>query len=310
MLKKITDLFRLLRPHQWVKNLFVFAGIIFSHMWTNPTLLTKVALAAAAFALISSTVYIFNDIVDRQSDALHPTKKNRPIVTGAVKISTAILLAILLGTASLSLGFYLSSQIGWILIAYILLSISYTFYLKHIAYLDILAISSGFLLRIFAGTFGVGIRPSMYLIICSLMLTLFLSLSKRYSEQKIKTNESQKYTESTLLKLIYFTGAGTIFSYLFYSIHQDHLQSNHFFAFTLTVPLVSYGILRYIKRLRHENPNYYGVDVAKDLFTDSKLLITIIVWAVLILNFNMTTKFVQPQFINKLVSIKSKGSAT
>lgn len=307
MSKKITALFRLLRPHQWIKNLFVFAGIIFSHLWTNTALLTQVALAAVAFALISSTVYIFNDIIDRDSDALHPTKKNRPLVTGDVKTTTAIFLVILLGTASLSLGFYLSHQIGWILIAYILLSISYTFYLKHIAYLDILAISSGFLLRVFAGTFGVGIKPSIYLIICSLMLTLFLSLSKRYSEQKIKPIETQKYSESTLLKLTYLTAAGTMLSYLFYSIHQDHLQNHHFFAFTLTFPLVSYGILRYIKRLRHENASYYGVDIAKDLFTDSKLLITILIWAILILNFNMTTKFSQPQFINKLVSIQSHG---
>jgi 4-hydroxybenzoate polyprenyltransferase len=173
-------IFQLLRPHQWLKNTFVFAGIIFAHMLWQKAMLLKVIGIAFSFCLLASAIYILNDWHDIKTDAIHPIKKNRPLASGKIKLTTAFGLACILSIISFLLGFWISSRVGQLLLAYLLLNSIYSCWLKKIVVLDALAISAGFLLRILAGTIGIGILPSSWLLICALFLTLYISFGKRY----------------------------------------------------------------------------------------------------------------------------------
>lgn len=281
-------LVKLLRPHQWLKNAFVFAGIVFSHQWQNTVLLQEVFITAIAFCLLSSTMYIFNDIVDRNTDRTHPLKRNRPLAAGDVHLMTAIFLAILLGVSAFTLSFFVTTQVTWILLAYVFLNIAYSCWLKQCMILDVFVISAGFLLRILAGTDGVGIAPSGWLLLCSLMLTLFLGFNKRRSERQAYINANitlpkilEHYGSAFLDKLITITATTTILGYTFYCLQQDNLlhQGTHHFIYT--VPLVMYGIFRYLY-LTDSKP-YGGLDMAQDLLHDLPLLSTIFVWFMVII---------------------------
>jgi hypothetical protein len=174
-------LIRLLRPHQWLKNGFVFLGLLFGHAWTDPVKLGQALWAFAAFSLLASAVYVMNDLVDREQDRLHPKKKSGrwpPVRSaGAAKALAALCL---LGGGAIA---WVPGRLGALdLLAYVLLNVAYSFGLKHVVILDVFIIASGFMLRILAGTLGLGIAPSQWLLLCGLMLTLFLGFAKRRAE--------------------------------------------------------------------------------------------------------------------------------
>ena len=176
------DIIKLLRPEQWIKNCFVFAGIFFSENLRQGPLFLRVTITAIAFSLISSCVYILNDIVDFQSDKMHPRKRFRPLPSGKVNSSLATLLAIILAVCGFTLGYIVSTKVVLILLAYVLINILYSYCLKHVVIVDIFCISAGFMLRILAGTIGVGIIPSNWILLCGMMVTLFLGFAKRRAE--------------------------------------------------------------------------------------------------------------------------------
>ena len=130
-------LLRLMRPHQWVKNVFVFTGLLFGHAWHNELLVQHVIIAAVAFSLISSCIYIFNDIIDREQDRRHPKKQHRPLAAGAVSLTSATLLAGVLGIAAFTLGAWVSPGVLWIILAYAAMNLAYSLRLKHVVILDI-----------------------------------------------------------------------------------------------------------------------------------------------------------------------------
>ena len=154
------ELIRLLRPQQWVKSLFVLVGLLFSHAWGDTSLAWRVLAAAGGFSLVSSCIYILNDIVDREPDRLHPVKRNRPLARGSVSLNAAMILAIVVGTLGGALGSYASPLVAMMLAIYGLMNIAYTLGLKRVVILDVFIIATGFMLRILAGTSGVGIPPS------------------------------------------------------------------------------------------------------------------------------------------------------
>jgi 4-hydroxybenzoate polyprenyltransferase len=165
------ELLKLLRPHQWVKNGFVFVGLLFGQIDDAPSLVRSVLCAAAAFCLVSSCVYILNDIIDRKADRAHPQKRARPLASGSVSIGQGIALAFVCGGAGLALGALASATVVVMLLAYLSLNLAYSAGLKNVAILDVFIIAAGFMLRIFAGTWGVNIVPSHWLLLCERSLS-------------------------------------------------------------------------------------------------------------------------------------------
>ena len=180
-MKSLTPLIRLMRPHQWLKNAFVFAGLLFSHTWGNGPLVQRVVQAFLAFCAFSSLVYILNDWHDRAADAQHPGKRHRPLASGVVSPQSALLLAAMLLAFALWMAW--GRQVLLLLLAlYLALNLAYSWRLKHVPVVDVSIIASGFMLRLLAGTVAVGIPPSRWLLLTGLFIALFLGFSKRKAE--------------------------------------------------------------------------------------------------------------------------------
>jgi len=277
------DLFILLRPQQWIKNGFVFIGFFFAEQFTNFLLFSQVLFAALAFCLASSCVYIFNDIADIQRDRLHPRKKNRPLPSGKVTESYAKALSTLLGVSALFLGLYVSPKVALMLICYLFINVLYTTWLKNVVILDVFCICAGFMLRIFAGTTGVGIPPSEWLLLCGMMLTLFLGFTKRRAELKGLENNGEdfrkvlsQYEPRFLDEVIAICAAGVIITYSLYTMDQSTVGVHHTSALIYTVPFVIYGVFRYLYLLHNYNQ---GEDPASDVVRDSHMIICMLGWA-------------------------------
>jgi 4-hydroxybenzoate polyprenyltransferase len=272
-------LLKLLRPHQWSKNLFVFAGLIFAHAWQNFFLVSQAIMAAATFTLTASSMYIFNDLLDRKTDRDHPVKKDRPLAAGTFNTMPAIAWALGLLSLALIFSFIFTAKVGWILLAYVGISAIYSGFLKHVILIDVFVIAAGFLLRVLAGTTGIGIPPSNWLLLCTLLLTLFLGFCKRRAEQSIKPS----YSRTLLDKLISITATGSIICYMFYTLYQDNLFNHGAARLIYTVPLVIYGLFRYLYLLDNDHFHYIGSDIARDIVRDRHLLIVILVWLSMII---------------------------
>jgi len=277
-------LIKLLRPHHWTKNLFVFTGILFSHDWENASLWLDVLMTALAFSLTSSAVYVINDIADREQDRLHPEKCRRPIASGAVDLNTARILGGVVMLVGLGLAYLVSIEALGIIVIYLLMNLAYSAGLKHVAILDVFIIALGFMLRILAGTIGVGIPPSQWLLLCGFMITLFLGFAKRSSEMMALEDAGvdhrkslEDYNMSLLDLMLGITGAATIMTYSLYTMSESTISIHGTSQLIYTVPFVTYGIFRYILLLHRHGQ---GTDPSSDLFKDPQMLITGIGWAV------------------------------
>jgi 4-hydroxybenzoate polyprenyltransferase len=276
-------LIRLLRPHQWLKNGFVLVGLLFGHAWNDQDTLTRAALSFAAFCLLSSAVYIFNDLLDRDADRLHPEKRSRPLASGQVGVSAALLLLAACLCASFWLAFY-ASHAPWVFLAYIAINIAYTLGFKRVVVLDVFMIASGFMLRLLAGTLGIGIAPSHWLLLCGLMLTLFLGFSKRRAELVVLPDDAsghrsvlEHYSISLLDQFITIVAAGTVLSYSLYTVSSETVALHGTNHLMITVPFVLYGLLRYLFRLQLKGG---GGDPARELLTDWHLIGAVAGWLV------------------------------
>ncbi len=283
-MKKMFELLRLMRPYQWVKNGFVFTGLLFGHAWHDPDLVNQVVIAFAAFCLVSSSIYTFNDIVDLKQDRLHPKKSQRPLASGQVSVSAAVMLAALLAVLGLVLAYAASPLVLIILLVYALMNIAYSLRLKHVVILDVFIIATGFMLRILAGTMGVGIPPSQWLLLCGLMVTLFLGFTKRRAEIIALTDDKanhrkvlEHYSPVLLDKMIGITAAGLIMSYSLYTMNPDTIRIHGTANLIYTVPFVMYGVFRYIYLLHHQSR---GGDPSHDLVRDPHLIVVVGAWLV------------------------------
>jgi 4-hydroxybenzoate polyprenyltransferase len=281
---------KLLRPHQWVKSGFVFVGLLFGHAWQDALLVRSVLLAAVAFALAASAVYVLNDFTDRARDREHPEKRHRPLAAGLVSGQAALLLAGACMLFALTLAYAAAPTVLLIVIAYALLNIAYSLKLKHIVLLDVFVIAAGFMLRILAGTLGVGIAPSHWLLLCGLMLTLFLGFAKRRAELKaLKALEGRAkahrkvlddYDPQLLDQLIAICAANTIVSYSLYTVSAETLAMHGTAHLIYSVPFVAYGIFRYLFLL-HRRAG--GGDPATALLRDAHLLGACTGWLITVL---------------------------
>lgn len=291
MMKKIKYLLKLLRPHQYIKNTFVLAGVLFSRQWDIYTLL-QAAWAFCAFSLSASAVYILNDLSDIEADRAHPKKRYRPLPSGKVSITVARKLAIILFLATFIPTLLLKDWIlVSILLAYIVMNIAYSLCLKHIVLLDVFVISMGFMLRLLAGTWGIGIAPSEWLLLCGMMLTLFLGFCKRTSEllQPAMADDTfaeksrrvlTEYNTAMLEQFTSITAACAIISFGLYTVSDQTIRTQGTSNLIYTLPLVIYGIFRYLFLLHRHGK---GTDTAKDLFTDRHLLLTGSCWVAMTL---------------------------
>ena len=276
-----------MRPRQWVKSCFVFTGILFANAWHQPQMPERVLLAAVAFSLTASGVYIINDLFDRQHDLNHPHKKHRPLAAQTVSITAAVLLLIALLVVAFGLAFLISNKVAAILLIYVLVNIAYSLRLKHVVILDVFIIASGFMLRILAGTMGVGIAPSQWLLLCGLMMTLFLGFAKRRAELYALTDDSpthrsvlSHYQPVLLDHMIVVTATCVILTYSLYTMSPTTIQAHHTESLIYTVPFVIYGIFRYIYSLHRQSA---GGDPALHIFRDPHLLLAIVGWLVVTL---------------------------
>ena len=270
-----------MRPRQWIKNLVVFAALIFAKKLTDTQLILRSMAAFGLFCATSGGVYIINDLFDADRDRKHPLKARRPIASRALGTLPALTAAILLLAGSVMTGFILSGPFGAVLLIYVVINLVYSFWLKEVVIIDVMAIASGFVLRAVAGAMIIGVEISHWLIMCTILLSLFLALCKRRQELESleRAHEHRiilkEYSLDYIDQMINVVTPSTLLMYILYSVSpevQMKLGTGHLY---LTVPFVLYGIFRYLY-LVHQKGG--GGSPTTTLLTDRPLLICVGLW--------------------------------
>ncbi len=275
-------LIRSLRPDQWTKNLIVFAALIFARQLLDPA---AVALASAAFlifCLLSGAVYLINDVSDREADRQHPLKSGRPIASGALPVSTALLAAVVLSVIALSAAFWLRPLFGLTAAGYLALFVLYTRALKHVVILDVMSIAIGFVLRAVAGGLVIGVPISDWLLVCTILLALFLGLAKRRHEITLLDVGAkghrpilEEYDPYLLDQMIAVVAAATLVAYIIYCASPETHQSFGTNLLVLTTPFPIYGLFRYLYLVHRKQG---GGSPSEMLLLDRPLLSCVALW--------------------------------
>jgi len=275
-----------LRPDQWTKNLVVLAALAFSkHLFERDPLLRSL-LAFALFCGLSGAVYLLNDVADVERDRLHPVKKRRPIASGELPVRTAATTAVVLGMACLGLAFLLGRPFAACAALYLSLNLAYSFRLKEVVIVDVLSVSLGFVLRAVAGAVAIGVVISDWLLICTILLALFLTLAKRRHELT-SLNESAsghrkilaEYSPYLLDQMISVVTASLVTAYAFYTTAPDTREKFATDRLVWTLPFVLYGIFRYLYLVHQKEKGGSPTDI---LLTDRPLLLVVGLWALAI----------------------------
>jgi 4-hydroxybenzoate polyprenyltransferase len=277
----IYGLLRTLRPRQWIKNGFVFIALVFDQKLTNWELLFRTTAAFVLFCMISSTVYIINDLVDLEKDKQHPKKMNRALPKGQLKPWFAILSAIGILLVCLPLSFWLNPYFGLIILTYLLMNLAYSFVLKNIVLIDVMVIAAGFLLRVAAGVvIAEAERFSPWLYLCTLLLALFLAIGKRRHELTLLAagaNSHRKILEQYNTKLLddmtHLVTSGLLIAYSIYTFSAQNLPANYLMM--TTIPFAIYFLFRY-QYLVHVKGEGGAPEML--LYTDKPLLLDLLMW--------------------------------
>lgn len=280
----LKDILISMRPKQWTKNLILFAGLVFSQNLLSPYLLLKTIAAFALFSLLSGSLYMLNDVLDLEEDRKHPLKSKRPIVRGRIGVRASILSAVLLVIASLTLSLLLSTEFFLVAVIYLILNLAYSFLVKRVVILDVLVISFGFVLRAIAGAVVIDVEISSWLLVCTVLLALFLALSKRRHELVILEASAEshrktlsEYSPRLLDQMVSVVTASTLMAYALYTMAPETINKFGTRRLGLTIPFVLYGIFRYLY-LIHKREE--GGAPEKTLLTDLPLLVDIGLWIV------------------------------
>jgi 4-hydroxybenzoate polyprenyltransferase len=280
-----------MRPHQWTKNLVVFAGLIFSRNFHQKDLLLRSVEAFVVFCLLSGVIYIINDIADVEKDRLHPAKRNRPLAAGALSVPVAILAALVLGAVALFMSWRLGGGFFTVACVFCALNLLYSFALKRIVLLDVVSISLSFVLRAIAGVEALraaepSIAISPWLLICTLFLSLFLAFCKRRYELTSLENavghrESlQEYSPILLDQLVSITASGSVIAYAIYTIWPETVEKFGTTHLVYTVPLVLIGVMRYLYLVYNKQKGGSPSDL---LLHERFLLFDVSAWVVLVI---------------------------
>ena len=271
-----------LRPKQWTKNLIVFIGPVFALRLPEPEAMLQALAAFAVFCLLSSAGYLVNDLRDLRADRQHPVKRLRPIARGAVSPGLAVGLAIGLAVVALVLSVSINTGFAVIAGAYLALTLLYTFVLKDIVLIDLFGIAGGFVLRAVGGAVAVSVRVSPWLYVCTILAALFLGLAKRRQELSLLEDGASshrhnlaEYTTDLVDQLMNVVTSATIMAYSLYTFSAPNLPRND--AMMITIPLVVYGLFRYLYLVRVRGLGGSPEDL---LLGDRPLLAAVLAWAV------------------------------
>lgn len=279
----INAILKSMRPRQWTKNVFVLAPLVFDRQLTNWDALARSLGGMFLFCLISSCVYILNDIMDVESDRAHPKKKNRPIASGALPIRVAWVLVGLLLAFTIPLSFWLSPAFGIVALVYFGINFAYSTWLKHIPLIDVLIIAACYVLRVAAGVVLITVqRFSPWLYIVTTLFALFIGFGKRRAELSLLEGEAKShrrvldgYNIPLLDQLITIVSGTTVVAYSLYTFTAPNVPSNH--AMMLTIPFILYGIFRYLWLISVKNA---GGAPEELVFTDRPLQATVLLWGI------------------------------
>ena len=256
----LENIFKSLRPWQWSKNVLVFAGLFFAKDVLRVDKIVTAVIAFVLFCLVSSSGYLFNDILDREKDKLHPKKRFRPIAAGKISVKVALGVAVLLLVGSLYFSYRITPYFGIILTTYFLLTLLYSLHLKRIIIIDVLIIASGFIFRAIGGTIAINESVSSWLIICTTFLALFFALNKRKAEFKAMGAHAAstrrtlaQYSEPLLDQLINTVTTACLISYALYTLDTVTVVKFGTRNLALTLPFVIYGLFRYLYLVIHTN---------------------------------------------------------
>lgn len=291
------EVLRTMRPHQWVKNLFVLAPLFFARQYTEVDAVLQGLAAALLFCLTAGTVYLVNDIADRHEDRNHPTKRHRPIPSGRLSVRTAQLAAWAAGLTSLGAAAFVDVWLVAVLGGYLVLNLAYSRVLKQWAFVDIGIIAGGFVLRVLAGSVAVGVMLSEWLVLCTFLLACFLGLGKRCHELILRragaVDETRRgwsrYRPEQIEAALFFVGGLTVAAYTIYtltaSLPDQPLRTQHT-PFThpllpVTVPLVVLGLARFYQLVQREVP----ASPTETMLRDPVLLATGAIWAATLVAF-------------------------
>lgn len=291
----VRGVFSTLRPHQWIKNLFVLAPLFFSKTFLIPAKLIEGLSAALLFCLAAGTVYLFNDILDIEKDRRHPVKKNRPIPSGELPINVAWVSAFVVGGIAIGGSFLLGTWTGAVVTGYLVMNLAYSTRLKNVAFLDVSIIATGFVLRVLAGAFAIDVFISEWLIACTFFLALYLGLGKRDHELRLylsgEVEKSRKVLEQYRAEHldfgVLFVAGLTIAVYTIYTLTaalpEQPLRSQHTpFAspwLPLTIPFAVFGITRFYQLINKEVPES-PTDL---LLEDPPFIVNLLLWGVTML---------------------------
>ena len=279
-------LLKCMRPRQWTKNIIVYAALVFDQQFFNLEAFLRTTAGFILFCLISSAVYIFNDLADVESDKQHPVKKNRPIASGKLPLPVAWTAGIALVVVSLPLGYLLSPAFFVVLLVYFLLIVAYSLWLKHFAILDVLVISAGFVLRVHAGVTLITVeRFSPWLYVLTTLFALYIGFGKRRSELALLTHGAgahrkvlDGYTLPLLDQYITIVSGTTIVVYALYTFFAPNVPANH--TMMLTIPFVMYGIFRYLYLIQVTHAAGAPEEV---LLSDRPLQATVVLWGLAVM---------------------------
>lgn len=274
---KVKGFILILRPRQWIKNLFLFAALLFSRNIDNPLYIITSFYAFLCFCMISSTVYIFNDIRDIEKDRKHPIKRKRPIAAGVLTRREAQILMLIMLPFSSALSFMLNYSFGFIVMAYLLNNVIYTLYVKNIVILDVMSIALGFILRVSAGAVVIGVAISPWLLLCTFLLALFLGFSKRRNELLIFQENAynhrrilEHYSLEFIDNMLSIVTTSTLISYSMYTFYASSNRRS-----MITILFVLYGIFRYQYIIYNKK---MGESPEEIVLTDKPLAVDIMLW--------------------------------
>jgi 4-hydroxybenzoate polyprenyltransferase len=279
-----------LRPRQWIKNLVVIAALIFSRNVFRADLSLRSGAALAIFCLLSGTIYVFNDLIDFVQDRAHPVKRLRPIASGRVSRSGALVFGLVVGAGGLVLAAQLNWGFFWVCLSYVGLMIFYSVGLKHMVVLDVLVISVGFVLRAMAGVealkdLDATVVMSPWLLVCTLFLALFLGFNKRRQELDLLADDAgrhrrslEEYSREFLDAMISVVTAATVIAYAIYTIWPATVDKFRTRNLIYTVPFVVFGLFRYMYLVMNRNR---GGSPSEVLVSDGPLVVDILLWIVI-----------------------------
>ena len=276
-----------MRPAQWAKNLFVLAPLVFGDLLFDGRAVARAVLALVAFCCGSSAVYLINDIRDREEDRRHPLKRLRPLAAGTLGVPTAVAAVTVLAAAAFAIAFWLGMPFTWILGTYVALNVLYTLWFKHMVILDVMSISLGFVLRVEAGAQATGVAVSRWLFLCTVFLALFLAFSKRRHEITLLAGAASEqrpvldhYSPAFLDQMINVVTASSVVSYALYAVAPETVAKFHTLNLIYTIPLVLYGIFRYLYLL-YQRPGERNPTEA--ILRDPPFLLNILLWVLAVL---------------------------